>query len=202
ERSVRSTALQRPGRVRRVAVLGAISMAEGGLLLEALATDARQRDLPLRFFIAGSSDPALTGRLEQARVTETGCYSTDDPTLDRLARAAHQIAETGHHWEDEEILDLASQISANLVLLPAIWPDTSSYALTLALRTGLPVTAFDHGAPSERLRTHPNGHLLPCALAIDPSAINDYLLRIDVSASERLAESIQAVRYADMIRNY
>ena len=71
-------------------------------MLQALATDAQDRGLPLRFSIVGFSDPALTGGLERAGVTETGRYSTDDPTLDRVARAALQIAETGRHWEDDE----------------------------------------------------------------------------------------------------
>jgi glycosyltransferase involved in cell wall biosynthesis len=202
ERSVRSTALQRPGRVRRVAVLGGVSMPEGGLLLQALAADARKRDLPLRFAIVGFSDPALAGGLERAGVTETGRYSTDDPTLDRVAKAALQIAETGHHWEDEEILDLVPQVSADMVLLPAIWPETYSYALTLALRTGLPVAAFDLGASGERLRAYPNGHLLPYALANDPAALNDRLLAVDVSERGRFSGPIRAATYDDLMPDY
>ena len=181
ERSVRSTALQRPGRVRRVAVLGGISLPEGGLLLQALATDAQNRDLPLHFAIVGYSDPALAVGLERAGVTQTGRYSTDDPTLDRVARAALQIAETGHHWEDDETLDLVTQVSAAMILLPSIWPETYAYALTLALRTGLPVAAFDLGAPAERLRAYPNGHLLHSTLITDAAACNDRLLAIEIS---------------------
>ncbi|KAA0121578.1 glycosyl transferase, partial [Methylobacterium sp. P1-11] len=202
ERSVRDTSLQRPGRVRRVAVLGAISLPEGGLLLQALAADARKRDLPLHFSIVGFSDPALTGGLERAGVTETGRYSTDDPTLDRVARAALQIAKTGRHWEDDEFLDLVTQVSADLVLLPSIWPETYAYALTLALRTGLPVAAFDLGAPAERLRGMPNGHLLPCALVTDPAACNDHLLAIDITADDGRARLIQAATYESLIRDY
>ncbi len=138
ERSVRSTALQRLGSVRRVAVLGGISMPEGGLVLQALATDARKRDLPLRFAIVGYSDPVLTGALERAGVHRDGKLFIDDPTLDQPARAALQIAETGRHWDDDETLDLVDRISADLVLLTAISPETYSYALTPALRTGLP----------------------------------------------------------------
>ncbi|MGU3387954.1 glycosyl transferase, partial [Methylobacterium sp. D53M] len=202
ERSVRSTALQRPGRIRRVAVLGGISLPEGGLLLQALAIDARGRDLPLHFAIVGHSDPALTGGLARAGVTETGRYSTDDPTLDRVARAALQIAETGHHWEDDETLDLVTQVSADLVLLPSIWPETYAYALTLALRTGLPVAAFDLGAPAERLRGVPNGHLLPRALMTDPAACNDRLVAIDIAQSGREAEPIPDAASADLMRAY
>ncbi|WP_460021899.1 glycosyltransferase family protein, partial [Methylobacterium phyllosphaerae] len=202
ERSVRPTALQRPGRVRRVAVLGGISLPEGGLLLQALASDARKRDLPLRFSIVGFSDPTLTGGLERAGVTETGRYSTDDPTLDRVARAALQIAETGRHWEDDEILDLVTQVSADLVLMPSIWPETYAYALSLALRTGLPVAAFDLGEPAERLRADPDGHLLPYALATDPAACNDRLLALDIPAGGRVATPIRAATSDGLMRDY
>ena len=138
---------------------GRSAATKGGLFLQALATDAQDRDLPLRFSIVGFSDPALAGGLERVGVTQTGRYHGD-----------------------HEALDLVWRLSADLVLLPAIWPETYSYALTLALRTGLPVAAFDLGAPGERLRAYPNGHLLPYALATDPAAFNDRLLAIDVSA--------------------
>ncbi|GJE49080.1 hypothetical protein GOFOIKOB_2114 [Methylobacterium tardum] len=199
---MRDTTLQRPGRVRRVAVLGAINLPEGGLLLQALATDARKRDLPLRFSIVGFSDPALTGGLERAGVTETGCYSTDDTTLDRPARAALQIAQTDRHWDDDEVLDLVNQISADLILLPSIWPETYAYTLTLALRTGLPVVAFDLGAQGERLSAYPNGHRLPYALVTDPAACNDRLLTIDISETGRLSGPIQAAAYQSLMRDY
>ncbi|MCJ2022343.1 glycosyltransferase, partial [Methylobacterium sp. E-065] len=200
ERAVRTTARHRPGRVRRVAVLGGISMPEGGLVLQALAADARERDQPLLFTIAGYCDPALEGGLERAGVTQTGRYATDDPTLDREARAALQIAETGRHWEDDETFDLVTQVSADLILLPAIWPETYSYALTLALRTGLPVAAFDLGAPADRLRADPDGHLLPYALADDPSTCNDRLLAIPLPG--RVRTIIEATTYADLMRDY
>jgi glycosyltransferase involved in cell wall biosynthesis len=202
DRRVRSTALRRPGRVRRVAVLGAISLPEGGLLLQALAADARKRGLPLRFAIVGYSDPALSSGLEQAGVTETGRYSTDDPTLDRVARAALQIAETGDHWEDAEILDLLPKVSADLILLPAIWPEAYSYALTLGLRTGLPVVAFNLGAQGDRLRAHPNGQVLPYALANNPADLNDRLMAIDISSGGEFSIPIQAAEYDNLMRDY
>jgi glycosyltransferase involved in cell wall biosynthesis len=97
---------------------------------------------------------------------------------------------------------MVSRASADLVLLPAIWPETYSYALTLALRTGLPVAAFDLGAPGERLRAYPHGHLLPPALAADPAACNDRLLAVDVSAPARFSGPIQAAAYDDLIADY
>ncbi|MDN3573461.1 glycosyltransferase, partial [Methylobacterium longum] len=179
ERAVRDTALQRHGQIRRIAVLGAISATKGGLFLQALATDARDRGLPLHFSIVGFSDPALAVGLEGVGVAQTGRYQGD-----------------------HEALDLVWRLAADLVLLPAIWPETYSYALTLALRTGLPVVAFDLGAPGERLRAHPNGHLLPYALAADPAAFNDRLLAVDVAPGGRCAVPIRAAAYGDLMRDY
>ncbi|MHC2107084.1 glycosyltransferase [Methylobacterium sp. CM6246] len=198
----RPTALRRPSRVRQVAVLGGVSMPEGGLLLQALAADARRRDLPLRFAIVGFSDPALTDGLERAGITETGRYSTDDPTLDRVARAAVAIAETGHPWEDDEMLDLLPKVSADLILVPSIWPETHSTAPTLGLRTGLPVVAFDLGAQGERLRTQPHGHLLPFDLAEDPAACNDQLLTLELSDYDRRSVPPEAAAYENLMRDY
>ncbi|MCJ2064324.1 glycosyl transferase, partial [Methylobacterium sp. J-088] len=177
ERAVRTTAPHRPGRVRRVAVLGAISATKGGLVLQALATDAQTRNRPLRFALVGFCDPALEGGFERAGVTRTGRYASDN-----------------------EALDLVWRVAADLILLPAIWPETYSYALTLALRTGLPVAAFDLGAPADRLRADPDGHLLPYALADDPSACNDRLLAIPLPGRART--TIEAATYDDLMRDY
>ncbi|WP_246690056.1 hypothetical protein [Methylobacterium sp. WL7] len=127
----------------------------------------------------GFSDPALTGGLERTGVTDTGRY-------------------VGDH----EALDMVWRVAADLVLLAAIWPETYSYALTLALRTGLPVVAFDLGAQGERLSLYPNGHRLPYALVTDPAACNDRLLAIDISETGRLSRPIQAADYDDMMRDY
>ncbi|CAA2160576.1 hypothetical protein MBRA_05732 [Methylobacterium brachiatum] len=72
----------------------------------------------------------------------------------------------------------------------------------LALRTGLPVAAFDLGAPGERMRAYPKVRLLPYALASDPAACNDRLLAIDISASGRRDGPIQTAKYGDLMRDY
>ena len=86
--------------------------------------------------------------------------------------------------------------------MPSIWPETYAYPLTLALRTGLPVAAFDLGALGERLRTGPNSHLLSSALAIDPTTVNDRLLALDISADSHCAGLIPATAYDDLLRDY
>ncbi|MCJ2068979.1 glycosyltransferase [Methylobacterium sp. J-030] len=179
DRRVRPAIRKRAEGRRRVVVLGAINMMKGARFLQALATDVRDRDLPIDFTIIGFSDPALRPALEAVDVTETGRYMSDD-----------------------EALDLAAKGFADLVLLPAIWPETYSYALTLALRTGLPVVAFDLGAQGERLRGYAHGHVLPYALLHDPSGFNDRLLSVDLSPRGRIRGAIQAAEYGDILRDY
>ena len=179
DRTVRPGLPRRAGRLRRVAVLGAINTMKGGRFLQALATDARARALALRFCIVGHADPALTPDLEALAVTQTGPYAADHEALDQVGRAR-----------------------ADMVLLPAIWPETYSYALTLALRTGLPVVAFDLGAQGERLSAYPHGHALPYALLADPAAFNDRLMAVDTSPDGRLQTPIQAAQYDDLMRDY
>ncbi|MET3485912.1 glycosyltransferase [Methylobacterium sp. 1973] len=179
DRRIRPAIRKRGEGRRRVAVLGAINMMKGARFLQALATDARNRALPIDITIVGFSDPAL-----------------------RPALAAVGITETGRYMSDDEALDLTARSFADLVLLPAIWPETYSYALTLALRTGLPVVAFDLGAQSERLRGYAHGHVLPYALIHDPAAFNDRLLDVDISPRGRIRGPIRAAEYDDLMRDY
>jgi hypothetical protein len=64
------------------------------------------------------------------------------------------------------------------------------------------VVAFDLGALGERLRTEPDGHLLPCALANDPATVNDRMLALDISTDVHRAGLIRVAAYADLLRDY
>lgn len=125
----------------RVVTLGALNVPKGSRVLAALAHQAR--GTPMTFTVLGPSPE--TARLEQAGVKVSGAYRSTD--IDRLIDAA----------------------SPHVVFLPAIWPETWSFVLTIALRRGLPVVAFDIGAPAERLRRLGRGHLLPPDLATRPA---------------------------------
>jgi glycosyltransferase involved in cell wall biosynthesis len=46
-----------------------------------------------------------------------------------------------------------------MFLFPSIWPETFSYVVAEMIALGLPIVAFDLGAPAERLRTYPNARL-------------------------------------------
>jgi GT2 family glycosyltransferase/glycosyltransferase involved in cell wall biosynthesis len=138
------------GRVR-VALIGAISEQKGFAVLHACAKDAVARDLPIEFVVIGysSDDPAL---LETDRIFVVGPYK--EPEIDHLLRReACQVA-----------------------FFASLSPETWCYSLTPALKSGMPILAFDLGAPAERLAGLAGTRLLP--LASEPSQINEVLLEL------------------------
>lgn len=136
----------------RVLSIGALSVPKGANVLAALASlSATEGDL-IAFTLVGSGAEAR--RLRRAGVQATGFYRSED--LGRLIDAA----------------------DAHVVFFPSIWPETWSFVLTSALQHGLPVIAFDIGAPADRLRELGRGHLLPLELAFNPSELLEVFRRL------------------------
>ncbi len=154
-----------PNEKLRVVAIGAISKIKGYDVLLACAKDARQRKLPLKFIVMGHTPNDR--RLEATGVTVTGPYV------------------------EEEALDRLCSLSPHVAWLPSLWPETYSYTLSLALKSGLPVFAFDTGAIARRLRSLRMGEgLLPLDWTSRPSLVNEALMkwRSDVlSQSGKLA---------------
>jgi GT2 family glycosyltransferase len=142
----------KPGEKLRVVVIGAIGKLKGFDVLRACAQDARQRNLPLEFIVMGYS---MNDRLmEEAGVRVTGKY------------------------QESEALDTLNALKPHAVWLPSLWPETYSYTLSLALRAGLPVVAFDLGAIAKRLRRIDRDEfLMPLSLADRPDKVNSFLLQ-------------------------
>ncbi|WP_025897977.1 hypothetical protein [Kordiimonas gwangyangensis] len=61
-------------------------------------------------------------------------------------------------------------------MLLSIWPETYSYALSVAFRLNIPPVVLDIGAMAERVRATGFGHVLPYEWADAPDRINDFLL--------------------------
>jgi GT2 family glycosyltransferase len=140
-----------PGERVRVAVIGAIGIHKGHQVLLECARDAADRSLNLDFVVIGytSDDDALMGT---GRVFVSGPY------------------------EENEIDALLDREQCDVALFPSVVPETWCYALTHAIRWGLPIIAFDLGAIGERLRTYAAADLLP--LSTTAADINDSLLRV------------------------
>ena len=143
---------------RRIAVVGALGPEKGYDVLLACVRDAQARTLPLEFVVVG--------------------HTEDDARL----LAAGPVFVTGRYEECEAVALIRDQ-NADFAFLPSIWPETWCFALTRAWEAGLPVAAFDLGAPAERIRRSGGGWLLP--LGLSASGINAALLGVSESGRRR-----------------
>ncbi|WP_419730841.1 glycosyltransferase [Lichenicola sp.] len=144
---------RRPG---RVVVIGGIGREKGYEVLLACLEDARMRALPLEFVVVGHTP-------DDTALIEAGC-----------------VFVTGEYREDEAIGLIGAQ-SADLALLPSIWPETWCFTLSLAWRAGLPVASFDIGAQAERIRSTGRGVVLPLGLPV--AELNTLLLKLCARSS-------------------
>jgi GT2 family glycosyltransferase len=133
----------------RVCLLGAIGVHKGFDILLACARDAEERGLPLDFTVVGHT-------IDDARLLASG-----------------RVFVTGR-FRQEEAVPLIRAQRASLALLPSVWPETWSFALTELWLAGLMVAAFDIGAPAERIRRTGRGLLLP--FGMPARGINNALL--------------------------
>jgi GT2 family glycosyltransferase/glycosyltransferase involved in cell wall biosynthesis len=135
----------------KVAVLGAVGPHKGSKILLDCASDALKRKLPLEFVLFGYANNEVELR-QLSNVTITGPY------------------------DDAAIFDLLEEQPCHISFFPAVWPETFSYTLSIAMKAQLYPVAFDFGAISERLRGLKWGELLELELMDKPDMINDRLL--------------------------
>jgi GT2 family glycosyltransferase/glycosyltransferase involved in cell wall biosynthesis len=126
----------RHGGIVRVCVAGAIGIEKGYEILLACARHSANEGLPIEFSIVG--------------------YTSDDVRL--LNTGVVKI--TGR-YEQGEAVDLIRSQDADIGFLAAVWPETWCYALSEMWMAGLPVLAFDLGAPAERIHRTGRGWLVP-----------------------------------------
>lgn len=123
------------GNVLKVLVLGKLSLMKGLKLLEACALDAKLRDLPLYFRVIGFPDEEIVHE-PAAPLSFYGSY------------------------DDARLPSLIALERADLIFFPALWPETYSYTLSYAMRSGLPIAAPRLGAFIERLADYQSAWLL------------------------------------------
>ncbi len=140
----------------RVALLGAIGTQKGYEVLLACARDAKRRALPINFTVIG--------------------YTEDDDPLFELGN----VFVTGR-YEEDEVEHLLRREAPHVALFASVTPETWCYALSHALRAGIPVVAFELGAIAERLRSAGHGRVVP--LNTDASSLNDAILEVAEEAS-------------------
>ncbi len=133
----------------KIVVLGRLTPAKGLYLLEACAADARARSLPLFFRVIGHTERELQPKSDSV-LSFSGAY------------------------EDDELSLLIARERPDCVFFPAQWPETYSYTLSVAIRTGLPIIAPRLGAFIERLADDPQVRLLDWDTL--PEGWNDLLM--------------------------
>lgn len=129
----------------RVALLGALGPTKGFDALLGLARYAVWQDLPLALTVIGHTRNDMAARA--AGITVTGAYV------------------------NAEVDDLITRVDPDLIWISSVWPETYSYTLSIALRSGRPVAAFDIGAMGTRLRAAGRGTLIPLDIARDPEGL-------------------------------
>ncbi|MDO5290125.1 MAG: methyltransferase domain-containing protein [Pseudomonadota bacterium] len=110
----------------RVMVLGAVNQVKGSTTLEAAAMIAAAQSAPLQFYLLGYAD-------------------RPQPQQPHNSLSIHGM------YRDEDLPRLIERLQPDLLWFPAQWPETYSYTLSAALRSGLPIVAPDLGAFPERL---------------------------------------------------
>nr|WP_274521981.1 glycosyltransferase [Ectothiorhodospira lacustris] len=131
----------------RIVIIGAISKIKGYDILLSCATDVRKGNLPIDFIVMG--------------------YTHNDRLLE------HQGVEITGKYLEHEAMEQLTQLRPHAVWLPSTWPETYSYTLSLALKAGYPVFAFDIGAIANRLRQMDRIQTLhPLDLMENPQALN------------------------------
>ena len=128
-----------------IGIVGEISVQKGAMIVRQLVERVEREHPGVRIVVLGNLDIAL----KSERLKVTGTYRRQD--LVRLIES-HGI---------------------NMFLFPSIWPETFSYVVAELILLGVPVVAFDLGAPAERLRGYANGRLCK---AIDAAAALETLV--------------------------
>ena len=114
-----------------VGIIGHISAQKGALIVREIVGTIERERRDIRVVVLGTLDAAP----DSSRLVVTGSYRRDDlPSLIE----AHRI---------------------NMFFFPSICPETFSYVVEEMMRLGLPIVAFDLGAPGERLRNYGQSRL-------------------------------------------
>jgi hypothetical protein len=151
-----------------VLVLGMMSPPKGAWQLESCARDAKRRKLPISFKVLGYAC------YEKLPVDVLGSSEPDLP-----------VSFSGR-YQDHDLPDFIASEQADIIYFPVQCPETYSYTLSAALRSGLPIVAPKLGAFIERLSRYPNAHMIEWNSP--PQIVNDLLINV-MASRKSVAES-------------
>jgi glycosyltransferase involved in cell wall biosynthesis len=146
----------------RVASIGMLSKEKGADLFESCAKQAKDRQLPLDFHLIGYA-----------------------------LRPMSQFIQVHGMYEDRELGRLISEIDPHVIWFPAQVPETYSYTLSAALKSGRPLVVPDIGAFEERVEGRPLTWVEPWDQPIDRwldvfLALREKMLELGNLSQERI----------------
>ena len=153
---------------KRIGIIGAISKEKGAEILFETAKHFDKKGLPIEFIVIG--------------------HTFDDELFSLLTNV--KIA---GRYEEHELEDILFEENLDAIWFPAVWPETYSFTLTAARKTGLPITSFDVGAISERLRTLDRGIVMPLLDARNLEKVTQTLLETVARAPGSVYESKNSI---------
>ena len=109
-----------------VGIIGHISAQKGALIVREIVGTIERDRRDIRVVVLGTLDAAL----DSSRLVVTGPYRRED------------------------LVSLIEAHGINMFFFPSICPETFSYVVEEMMLLGLPIVAFDLGAPAERLRNY------------------------------------------------
>jgi glycosyltransferase involved in cell wall biosynthesis len=124
-----------------VGIVGEISPQKGALVVRDMIEIIEREGLDVRVVVVGTLDVVC----KSPRLHVTGRYRRED------------------------LVELIERHGINMFLFPSIWPETFSYVVAEMIQLGLPIVAFDLGAPVERLRRYGKARL--CDETSAPAAL-------------------------------
>ncbi len=114
-----------------IGVIGQISAQKGALVVKEVLAEIDRDGLDARVAVIGTLDVVVRSK----RLTVTGTYRRED------------------------LVDLIEAHGVNMLFFPSICPETFSYVIEEMILLGMPIVAFDLGAPGERLRGYGRARL-------------------------------------------
>jgi len=138
----------------RVVVIGAISAIKGFNVLLDCSKHALRNKIKIEFIVMG--------------------YTLNDKLFESNGGVV-----TGRYQESEAD-KLLAKLSPDVIWFPAVWPETYSYTLDIAIDSGRPILAFNLGAIPERLNlcAQAKYSILPLLDAKNPLKVIECLMKL------------------------
>ena len=137
----------------RIGLIGILSKSKGADVLYNCAIDAKNRKLPIQFYLFG----------------DLADKDNKKNNLDNV----HILG----RYDENKVYSLIQENKIDFFWFPNLWPETYSYTLTIPIRLKIPVVGTDLGAIGQRIKEHEWG--ITYKFNLSPLDINDILLKFD-----------------------